>query len=68
MTKEALIKEAFNWGWLTGSEYHHGRKHGGMQADKVLEGKLRALFPDLQAAMGGGGAETGREKQRQTDR
>ena len=28
--------------------YHHGRKHGGMQADIMLETKLRVLYPDWQ--------------------
>jgi hypothetical protein len=30
--------------------YHHGRKHGSMQADMVLEKELRVLCLDLQAA------------------
>jgi hypothetical protein len=30
--------------------YHHGRKHGGMQVDLVLEKELRALHLDLQEA------------------
>ena len=30
--------------------YHYGRKHGGMQADMVLEEELRALHLDQQAA------------------
>jgi hypothetical protein len=29
--------------------YHHGRKHGNLQADMVLE-ELRALYIDLNAA------------------
>ena len=29
--------------------YHHGREHGGMQADMVLEKELRVLYLDLQA-------------------
>jgi hypothetical protein len=29
--------------------YHHGRKHGSMQADMVLEKELRVLHLDLQA-------------------
>jgi hypothetical protein len=29
--------------------YHHGEKHGSMQAD-VLEKELRVLYQDLQAA------------------
>jgi hypothetical protein len=30
--------------------YHHGGKHGGMQADTVLEEQLRVLHLDQQAA------------------
>ena len=30
--------------------YHHGRKHGSMQADMVLEKELRVLHLDLKAA------------------
>jgi hypothetical protein len=30
--------------------YHHGRKHGSMQADMVLEKELRVLHLDLQTA------------------
>ena len=30
--------------------YHHGRKHGGKQADKVLEKELRVLHLDLKVA------------------
>jgi hypothetical protein len=30
--------------------YHHGRKHGSMQVDMVLEKELRVLCPDWQAA------------------
>lgn len=38
MTMAMLIKEAFKWGLITGSEVHyHGRKHDGMWADMVLE-------------------------------
>jgi hypothetical protein len=29
---------------------HHGRKHGSLQADVVLEKELRVLHLDLQAA------------------
>ena len=32
---------AYRFGGLV--HYHHGRKHGGMQADKVLEKELRVL-------------------------
>ena len=44
MTIAALIKETFHWGWLSfrGSvHYHHGGKHGNVQADVVLEKELR---------------------------
>ena len=38
---------------LRGSvHYHHGGKHGSMQADMVLEKELRVLHLDLQAAEG----------------
>jgi hypothetical protein len=30
--------------------YHHGRKHGDMQADMELENKLKVLHLDLKAA------------------
>ena len=30
--------------------YHHGRKHGGMQTDIILEKVLRVLYPDQKAA------------------
>ena len=30
--------------------YHHGGKHGSIQADMVLEKELRVLHPDLQTA------------------
>ena len=30
--------------------YHHGEKHGGMQADMVLEKELRVLHLDPKAA------------------
>lgn len=30
--------------------YHHGRKHGGVQADVVLEKEMRVLLLDLQTA------------------
>jgi hypothetical protein len=32
------------------AHYHHGKKHGSMQADVVLEKDLRVLHLDLQAA------------------
>jgi hypothetical protein len=43
MTKATLIRMTFNWGGLTGSvHYHHGRKHGSIQAGMGLE-ELRVL-------------------------
>jgi hypothetical protein len=30
--------------------YHHGRKHGNIQADMVMEKKLRVLHLDLTVA------------------
>jgi hypothetical protein len=30
--------------------YHHGRKHGRIEADRMLEKELRVLHPDLKAA------------------
>jgi hypothetical protein len=45
MTKATLMRTTFNWDWLKGSvHYHHGRKHGSMQADTVLEKELRVLL------------------------
>jgi hypothetical protein len=32
--------------------YNHGKKHGGNQADTVLEKELRVLHADIQAAEG----------------
>ena len=41
MTRETLIKETFNWGWLNSFRglvhYPHGEKHGSVQVDTVLE-------------------------------
>ena len=34
------------------AHYHHGGKHGGMQADMVLEKELRVLHLDPQVAKG----------------
>ena len=42
MTMATLIKDTFNWGY-------HGRKHGGTQADMVLEEVLRVLHLDPKA-------------------
>jgi hypothetical protein len=50
MTKAALVRMKFNWGWLTGSvHYHQGRKHGSLQAGMVQE-ELRVLHLHLKAA------------------
>jgi hypothetical protein len=48
MTKATPIKESISLG-LTVSvygsvHYHHGRKHGSMQADMVQEKELRVLY------------------------
>jgi hypothetical protein len=54
MTQATLIKAnislelAFSFRGLV--HYHHGRVHGSIQADMVLEQKLRALHLDLTAA------------------
>jgi len=57
MTMTTLIKENISLGLaysFRGSvHYHHGRKHGSVQADMVLEKELRVLYPNLQ--------ETGRD-------
>ena len=42
------MRLAYSFRYLV--HYHHGRKHGGMQADMVQEKKLRVLHLDLQAA------------------
>ena len=34
--------------------YHHGRKHGRIQTDMVLEKELRVLHLDLKAVEGAG--------------
>jgi hypothetical protein len=50
-----LIMKTFNWGWLPVSEsnpYHHGGKHGSIQADMVLVKEQRVLHLELQAAEG----------------
>ena len=51
MTMATLIKENHFIGAGLQSRgsvhYHHGRRHGGMQADMVLEKKLRVLHLDL---------------------
>jgi hypothetical protein len=51
MTKATLIKEniylglAYSFRGLV--RYHHGGKHGSIQADLVLEKELRVLHLDL---------------------
>ena len=48
----SIIRENFEWGLaysFTGSvHYHHGGKHGSIQAGMVLE-ELRVLHPDSKA-------------------
>jgi len=57
MTKATLIKEntplelAYSF---RGSVHYHGGKHGGVQADMVLEKELRVLHLDLKATEGQG--------------
>ena len=54
MTTATLIKENISLGLAYSFRglvhYHHGRKHGSVQADMVLEKELRVLHLDLQAA------------------
>ena len=50
MTIATLIKENISLGLAAVSEAHHGRKHGSIQADMVMENELRVLHPDHQAA------------------
>jgi hypothetical protein len=54
LTKAALIKANIYLGLtyrFRGSvHYHHGKKHGSIQADMVLEEELRTLHLDLKAA------------------
>ena len=45
-----LIGAAYSFRGLV--HYCHGRKHGGVQADMVLEKELRVLHLDLKAAGG----------------
>ena len=47
MTKATLLRTAFNWGWLTGSEVQ-SITHGSIQAGMVL-GELRVLHLHLKA-------------------
>jgi hypothetical protein len=53
-TKATLIKENIELGMVysfRGSvQYHHGRKHGRLQADMVLETELRVLHLDPKTA------------------
>ena len=54
MTTATLLKEsislelAYRFQHLV--HYHHGGKHGGVQAHMMLEKQLRVLHPDLQVA------------------
>ena len=54
MTKATLTKANIELGLAYSFRglvhYHHGRKHGSMQADMVLEKELRVLHLDLKAA------------------
>ena len=44
MTTKNFVKKGLNWGYLLGLVYHgHGRKHGSLQADRILEEELRIL-------------------------
>jgi hypothetical protein len=48
--KTTLTRRTFNWGWLNfrgSADYQHGSKHGGMQADMVLEKELSVLYLNL---------------------
>jgi hypothetical protein len=52
MTKATLIRTAFNWGWLTGSEVQSifiKREHDSIQVGIVQE-DLRVLHLHLKAA------------------
>jgi hypothetical protein len=50
MTKATLMKDNISlrlaYRFRGSVHYHHGRKHGGMQADMVLEKELRGLHFD----------------------
>ena len=54
MTMAILIKEKHSAGtgllFRSLVHYHHGRKHGRMQATMMLEKELRVLQLDLKAA------------------
>ena len=54
MTKATLIRTAFNWDWLTGSEdpsiiISSRQEHGSIQVNMVQE-ELRILYLHLKAA------------------
>ena len=52
MTRAALIRTTFNWGWLTGSEVQSiiiKVEHGNIQADVGLE-ELKVLHLNPKAA------------------
>jgi hypothetical protein len=50
MTKAAFLKNNISlvlaYSFRGSVHYHHGRKHGSMQADMVLEKELRVLHLD----------------------
>ena len=50
MSTATLIKENISLGLAYSSRglvhYHHGGKHGSVQADMVLEKELRILYPE----------------------
>jgi hypothetical protein len=52
MTMATFMKNDFKWGQDYSFRglvyYHHGEKHGGMQADMVLEKDMRTLNPQAE--------------------
>jgi hypothetical protein len=47
--QQLLSRKTFNWGWLMALvHYHHGEKHGSMQAGMALEKELTDLHLDPQ--------------------
>ena len=50
MNKATPIKQPFNWGWLKVSVFIIAGRMAGMQADMMLEKKLRVLHLDPKAA------------------
>ena len=56
MTAVTLRKESIKLGstysFRDSVHYHHGEKHGSVQAGMVLEKELRVLHPDQQAGEG----------------